>query len=150
LGGGFEIALCCDLRVLKRGVKVGLPECILGGLAGNGAVRLARLIGPGRAKRILFTGLPLDAEQALDWGLVEELSEGSALIAARALARTIASRGPISNRLAKELVEKALDETIAAALLESTLAQQAIFDSNDLKEGAKAFFEKREPHFKGQ
>jgi enoyl-CoA hydratase/carnithine racemase len=150
LGGGFEIALCCDLRVLKRGVKIGLPESILGGLAGNGAVRLARLIGPGRAKRILFTGLPLDADEALDWGLVEELADGSALIAARALARTIASRGPISNRLAKELVEKALDGAAEAALLQSTIAQQTIFDSSDLKEGAKAFFEKREPHFKGQ
>lgn len=68
LGGGFEIALACDLRVLRQGVKIGLPEAVLGGLAGNGSVRLARLIGPGRAKHVLFTGLPLSADKALAWG----------------------------------------------------------------------------------
>ena len=150
LGGGFEIALCCDLRVLKRDVKIGLPECILGGLAGSGAVRLARLIGPGRTKKILFTGEPIETEQALAWGLVEEIAEESALKTARRLALTIASRGPISNRLAKELVEKALDVPLDAALMQAMVSQQAIFDSADLKEGGRAFLEKRQPRFIGE
>ncbi len=150
LGGGFEIALSCDLRVLRRGVKVGLPESVLGGLAGNGSVRLARLIGPGRAKHILFTGVPLDADKALAWGLVEEVVDGSALEAARDLARIIASRGPISNRLAKGLVDRALDEPLDSALLASTVAQQRIFDSDDLREGAHAFFGKRDARFSGR
>jgi enoyl-CoA hydratase len=150
LGGGFEIALSCDLRILKQGVKVGLPEAVLGGLAGNGSVRLARLIGPGRAKHVLFTGLPLTSEKALAWGLVEEVVDGSALDAARDLARIIAKRGPLSNRLAKELVDRALDEPLDAALLGSTLLQQRIFDSADLREGARAFFEKRDARFSGR
>ncbi len=151
LGGGLEIALSCDLRVLRRGVRIGLPESHLGGLAGNGAVRLARLVGPSRAKQMLFTGSSLSSEQALAWGVVNELAEdGSALDAARALAATIVQRGPISNRLAKELVDLADDLPLDAALLRSTVAQQRIFDSDDLQEGAAAFFGKRAPLFSGR
>lgn len=149
LGGGFEIALCCDLRVLRKGVSVGLPECHLGGLAANGAVRVTRLIGPARAMEMLFTGAPVDSTRALEWGLVNEIAEsGSALAAARRLAETIAQRGPLSNRLAKTLVQAAQDEALDAALGRSTVLQQAIFDSADLHEGAAAFLEKRAPTFR--
>jgi enoyl-CoA hydratase len=151
LGGGFELALCCDLRVLRRGTTVALPECRLGGLAGNGAVRATRLVGPARAKQLLFTGEQIDAERALDWGLVNFIADGiSALEMARKIADTISARGPISNRLAKELVEQALDEPLDAGLLRSTVAQQKIFDSDDLQEGAAAFFQKRAPVFSGR
>ena len=96
LGGGFELALACDLRVCRKGVPLGLPESRLGGLAGSGAVRLARLIGPARAKELLYTGDTIDTERALAWGLVNRVVEDcSALDAARALAETIASRGPL-------------------------------------------------------
>jgi enoyl-CoA hydratase/carnithine racemase len=150
LGGGFELALACDLRVLRRGVVVALPECQLGGLAGNGAVRLTRLVGPARAKQMLFTGESIEAERALAWGLVNQVADdGSALAAARALAATIAARGPLSNRLAKELVARAEDDPLDAALLQSTVAQQRIFESEDLHEGARAFFQKRPPVFTG-
>ena len=149
LGGGFELALACDLRVCRRGVKVGLPESQLGGLAGSGAVRATRLVGPARAKELLFTGEPIDADTALAWGLVNRVVEGSALDGARALAATIAKRGPLSNRLAKELVDAAQDDPIDAALGRSTVAQQKIFDSDDLHEGAAAFFGKRAPNFRG-
>ena len=150
LGGGFELALACDLRVCKRGVKVGLTESTLGGLAGSGAVRLTRLIGPGRAKELLFTAATIPAEQALEWGMVNRVVEdGSALDAARDMARQIASRGPVSNRLAKELVDAAQDMPIDAALSASTIAQQRIFDTQDLHEGAAAFFAKRPPIFRG-
>ncbi|WP_312015803.1 enoyl-CoA hydratase/isomerase family protein [Bradyrhizobium liaoningense] len=149
-GGGFELALCCDLRVLRRGVSIGLPESHLGGLAGNGAVRVTRLIGPARAKQMLFTGQQIDAERALDWGLVNFVADTSALDMARAVADTIGARGPISNLLAKELVEHSQDEPLDAGLLRSTIAQQKIFDSDDLQEGAVAFFQKRAPVFSGR
>jgi enoyl-CoA hydratase/carnithine racemase len=151
LGGGFELALACDLRVCGRGVKLGLTESRLGGLAGNGSVRLARLIGPSRAKELLYTGDIVDTERALAWGLVNRVvDDGSALDAARALATTIASRGPLSNRLAKKLVDAAQDLALDAALALSIGAQQQIFDSDDLHEGVKAFFAKRMPQFEGR
>jgi enoyl-CoA hydratase/carnithine racemase len=150
LGGGLELALACDLRVCRLGVQLGLTESCLGGLAGSGSVRLARLIGPARAKELLYTGDTIDAAQALAWGLVNRLIEGSALDGARALAATIAARGPLSNRLAKKLVDAAQDGALDAALALSTVAQQEIFDSSDLHEGAAAFFAKRPPAFKGR
>jgi enoyl-CoA hydratase/carnithine racemase len=151
LGGGLEIALCCDLRVLRDGVSVGLPECHLGGLAGNGAIRLTRLAGPSRAKQMLFTGASISSREALDWGVVNEIAAGgSALEAARGMAATIVQRGPISNRLAKSLVDIADDLPLDAGLSRSTEAQQRIFDSDDLQEGAAAFFAKRAPVFAGR
>ena len=151
LGGGLELALACDLRVCRTGVALGLTESRLGGLAGNGSVRLAHLIGPSRAKELLYTGDTIDTGRALAWGLVNRVvDEGSALAAARGLAETIASRGPLSNRLAKRLVDSALDLPLDAALSMSTSAQQQIFDSVDLHEGVDAFFGKREPRFGGR
>jgi len=151
LGGGFELALACDLRVLRRGVAIGLPESRLGGLAGSGSVRLTRLVGPARAKEMLFTGETVNDEQALAWGLVNRVAAvGSALDGARALAATIAARGPLSNRLAKELVDAAQDQALDASLSLSTVSQQKIFDSHDLHEGVAAFFGKRPPEFNGR
>ena len=151
LGGGFELALACDLRVLRRGVAVGLPESRLGGLAGNGSIRLTRLVGPARAKQMLFTGETVTDEVALAWGLVNRIvADGTALDGARALAATIAARGPLSNRLAKELVDAAQDLPLDAGLSLSTTAQQRIFDSSDLHEGVAAFFAKRDPQFRGR
>jgi enoyl-CoA hydratase/carnithine racemase len=150
LGGGFELALACDLRVCARSAPVGLTESRLGGLAGSGAVRATRLVGPARAKELLFTGETIDADRALAWGLVSRVVDGSALEGARALAATIAARGPLSNRLAKELCDAAQDDAIDAALGRSTVAQQRIFDSDDLHEGVAAFFAKRAPGFSGR
>jgi enoyl-CoA hydratase/carnithine racemase len=149
LGGGLEIALACDLRIVRRGVMIGLPESLLGGLAGNGAVRLARLIGPGRAKELLFTGSTIGSDDALAFGIVNRVAETSALDAARELAGIIATRGPLSNRLAKSLVDAAHDMPLDAALSMSTVAQQQIFDSADLHEGVAAFLAKRIPRFVG-
>jgi len=150
-GGGLELALACDLRVCRPDVVLGLTESRLGGLAGNGSVRLARLIGPSRAKELLFTGETVTGEQAIAWGLVNRLARGgSALQAARELAATIVARGPLSNRLAKKLVDSALDMPLDAALSQSTVAQQQIFESDDLHEGVDAFFAKRPPKFSGK
>jgi len=130
---------------------MGLTESRLGGLAGNGALRLTRLVGPARAKQMLFTGETVCDDQALAWGLVNRVvTDGSALDGARELAATIVSRGPVSNRLAKELVDAAQDLPLDAGLSMSTKAQQQIFDSSDLHEGVAAFFAKRQPEFKGR
>lgn len=151
LGGGLELALACDLRVCRKAVPLGLTESRLGGLAGSGSIRLTRLIGPARAKELLYTGDTISAEQALAWGLVNRVVEhGTALDAARELAVMIASRGPLSNRLAKNLVDAAQDLALDAGLSLSTTAQQEIFDSRDLHEGVAAFFAKRPPEFKGR
>ncbi|MGH8714825.1 MAG: enoyl-CoA hydratase/isomerase family protein [Casimicrobiaceae bacterium] len=150
LGGGLELALACDLRVCRCGVVMGLPESRLGGLAGNGSLRLTRLIGPARAKQMLFTGETVADGQALAWGLVNRVTEGSALDGARELAAVIVSRGPVSNRLAKELVDAAQDLPLDAGLSMATEAQQQIFDGSDLHEGAAAFLAKRQPEFKGR
>ena len=150
LGGGLELALACDLRVLRAGVALGLTESRLGGLAGSGAVRVTRLLGPARAKQMLFTGETISDDQAVAWGLVNRVvTDRSALEGARDLAAAIVCRGPVSNRLAKELVDAAQDLPIDACLSMSTVAQQKIFDSSDLHEGVSAFFEKRQPEFKG-
>jgi len=151
LGGGFELALACDLRVCRKGVRLGLTESRLGGLAGNGSVRLTRLVGPARAKELLYTGNMIATDQALAWGLVNRVVEnGTALDAARELAATIASRAPLSNRLAKKLVDAAQDLALDAALTLSTGAQQEVFDSEDLYEGTAAFLSKRPPQFQGR
>ncbi len=103
LGGGLEIALACDLRVCRSGVTLGLPESRLGGLAGNGSVRLTRLVGPARAKELLFTGETITAEQALAWGLVNRVvDEGT-----RARRRARAGR---DDRGARPAVEPARQE----------------------------------------
>ncbi len=150
LGGGLELALACDLRIVRRGAALGLTESRLGGLAGSGSLRLTRLVGPARAKEMLFTGRTVTDDEALAWGLVNRVAEGSALDSARALAATICGRGPVSNRLGKKLVDAAHDLPLDAGLSLSTAAQQQIFDSSDLHEGVAAFFGKREPQFKGR
>lgn len=151
LGGGLELALACDLRVARQGVSLGLTESRLGGLAGSGSLRLTRLVGPARAKEMLFTGETIHCDQALAWGVVNRVvTHGSALEAARELAEVIAARGPVSNRLAKELVDAAQDLPLDAGLSMSTISQQKIFDSSDLHEGVAAFFAKRSPEFKGR
>ncbi len=130
---------------------VGLPEGRIAGLAGSGAVRLANLVGAGRAKEMLFLGDMIDAARALAWGLVNRVAEDTtALKMARAMARVIAANGPLSNRFAKELVDASLDGPTDAALSRATVLQQAVFDSEDLQEGAQAFFGKRAPAFRGR
>jgi enoyl-CoA hydratase/carnithine racemase len=152
LGGGLELALACDLRVARADARLGLTEARLGGLAGSGSLRLTRLVGPARAKELLFLGDPIDAHTALGWGLVNRVADvaNGALAVARTLAATIAARGPLSNRLAKTLVDAAQDGPLDAGLSMSTVAQQAIFDSHDLHEGVAAFFAKRDAAFEGR
>lgn len=151
LGGGFELALACDIRIGAPRASVGLTECLIGGLGGSGAVRITRLVGPARASELLFTGKVLNAADACDWGLLNEVAdETSALDRARALASIIASRGPLSNRYAKRLISAAQDSPIASALSLANEFQERIFQSDDLMSGARSFFDKVPPRFRGQ
>lgn len=151
LGGGFELALACDLRVAAATSSVGLTECMIGGLGGSGAVRLTHLVGPARAAEMLFTGKVLDAKQAYAWGVVNEISSGeSAFERALKLAAEIASRGPLSNEYAKRLIAAAVDESTASALSLANELQDRIFRSEDLQRGAQAFFAKTPVRFEGR
>lgn len=151
LGGGFELALACDLRIGSPAARVGLTECLIGGLGGSGAVRLTRLTGPARAGELLFTGKVLAADQAAAWGLLNELTdEVSALARARELASEISSRGPLSNLFAKRLIAAAQDQPVAAALSLANELQDRIFQSEDLMRGAQAFFGKTPVRFEGR
>jgi enoyl-CoA hydratase/carnithine racemase len=145
-GGGFELALACDLRILADDATLGLTEVGIGALPGwGGTGRLRDLVGPGRAKELVFTGEPLSAEQALAWGVVTELAERSEVIPrARALAGKIASRAPIAVQMAKQ----AIDAGRAYAALEQ-VGSAATAYTDDAAEGLASFTEKREPHYRG-
>jgi enoyl-CoA hydratase/carnithine racemase len=149
LGGGFELALCCDIRIASERALVGLPEVGLGAIPGSGGTqRLTRLVGPGRAKRIIFSGEPIDARTAAEWGLIEGVvGSGRAEVEARTLAEVIARRSPFAVREAKRLIDAATDVDLATGLAAELDASERVFSSTDLLEGARAFFEKRPPRF---
>lgn len=149
LGGGFELAICCDLRVISRNSRIGLPEVAIGGLAAVATQRLPRLIGIAKAKQMIFLAEVLSAEGASEVGLVTQLVEpGQALFAARSMAQEIATRGPIALRLAKRLIDESLDLPIVDGLKLALDISDELFHTDDLKEGASAFLSKRKPSFK--
>lgn len=151
LGGGLELALCCDLRVASETATLGLPEVGLGAIPGSGGTqRLPRLIGPGKAKELILTGEPVDAPRASEMGLVERVvAEGEAEPAARDLANVIASRGPLAVREAKHAIDAGLQLPLDAGLALELDASSRVFSSDDLIEGTRAFLEKRPPRFPG-
>ena len=151
LGGGLELALCCDLRVASERATLGMPEVRLGVIPGSGGTqRLPRVVGPARAKELIFTGEILDAATAERYGLVNRVvPAGEAMSAARELAATIAERGPFAVREAKRLIDAAIETELDAGLAAELDASERVFSSNDMIEGATAFFEKRPPEFTG-
>jgi enoyl-CoA hydratase len=150
LGGGLELALACDLRVAATGARLGLPEVGLGLIPGfGGTQRLPRLIGRGRALDLIFTGRHVTAEEALSMGLVNRVGE-DALEEARKLAEKILKNAPIALALAKESVVRGEGLDLAEALeIEADLFGYAAA-TEDMKEGVRAFLEKRPPNFKGE
>ena len=145
-GGGFELALACDLRVLADDATLGLTEVGIGTLPGwGGTGRLRDLVGAGRAKQLIFTGHPLTADQALSWGIANQLAaKGGVVAAATALAELIASRAPIAVQMAKQ----AIDSGTAYQLIEQVASAATAF-TDDAREGLASFTEKRPPDYSG-
>lgn len=152
LGGGLEIALCCDLRIASERARLGLPEVRLAVTPSTGGTqRLPRIVGLARAKELLLTGRVLTAAEALQIGLVTEVvPAGEAVARARAIAEEIAERGPLAVREVKALVDAALDRDLAAGHAAEVEASVRIFATDDLLEGATAFLAKREPEYRGR
>ena len=152
LGGGLELALCCDLRVADERSKLGLPEVRLGVMPGSGGTqRLPRVVGIAKAKELILMGEIISASEAVEIGLVNRVAPaGQALETAMAMAETIAAQGPIAVREAKRALDTASDTTLDEGLARELDASERIFSSEDMSEGAQAFFEKREPRFTGE
>ncbi|MGI9584565.1 MAG: enoyl-CoA hydratase/isomerase family protein, partial [Acidimicrobiia bacterium] len=152
LGGGLELALCCDLRIAATTARLGLPEVQLGVMPGSGGTqRLPRLIGLARAKELILLGEIIDAETALRFGLVNRVvPKHSAESTARDLAETLANRGPVAVREAKRALNTTLDRSLAEGQADELAASERVFSSEDMLEGASAFREKRQPEFKGR
>ena len=152
MGGGLELALACTIRVMEESAKIGLPEVKLGIIPGTGGtIRLPRLIGIGRAAKLILTGDPIGAKDALELGLVDEIvPDGSVLKAAEDLARRIISNAPIAVELAKDAIMIGRDLPIEHAVQYSQKNCVACFSTEDMKEGTSAFLEKRKPRFVGR
>lgn len=152
LGGGCEIALACDIRIAAENALFGFPEVGLGILPGMGGTqRLPRLIGPGLANELIFSGRRVEAAEAKEMGLVNRVvAQGEALNAAQQLATEISKNGPLAVRYAKAAANKALDVDIVSGLEYETDQFALLFSTEDAKEGMGAFSEKRKPEFKGQ
>jgi enoyl-CoA hydratase len=151
LGGGLELALCCDLRVASAAARLGMPEVRLGVIPGSGGTqRLPAVVGPARAKELILVGELIGAERAEQIGLVNAVvPAGEALASATAMAGRIAERGPVAVREAKRLIARAPDVDLDAGLAAELDASDRIFASADMLEGARAFFAKRPPDFTG-
>ena len=153
LGGGCELAMACDIRIATQRSKFGQPETGLGLIPGAGGTqRLSRLVGPGKAKELIFTGRIIDAREALRIGLLNELTEDTqeaVLAAAEAMARQIMKKGPVAIQLAKIAINLGFDTDMTTGLMLERMAQTIALSTNDRKEGTTAFLEKREPHFTG-
>jgi enoyl-CoA hydratase/carnithine racemase len=152
LGGGLELALCCDLRVASERARLGLPEVRLAVTPSTGGTqRLPRIVGIARAKELLLTGRVIDAAEAHRIGLVNEVvAAGEAVRRATAIGEEIAARGPLAVRAVKVLVDGALDRPLAEGHAAEVETSVRIFATDDLLEGARSFIEKRDPDYHGR
>jgi enoyl-CoA hydratase len=152
LGGGCELALACDFRIASENAKFGLPESTLGVMAGYGGTQLlTRLVGPGRAKYMMFSGAMLTAAEAYQFGLVDKVCSKEALMdEANALARKIALCGPLSLKGTKLAIDEGIEMTLDEALKFELEIYDKVSNSQDAEEGLSAFLEKRKPIFRGK
>lgn len=151
LGGGAELALACDVRVMGEGAVFGLPEAGLGLLPGAGGTqRLTRLVGTQRAFWMMATGMKVPAAQALAWGLVNEVVPDDAVVArATEIAEQLASGATRAIGRIKRLVYECWGRELPSGLLREGDAVWELLKTDDLREGFAAFGEKREPKFTG-
>ena len=151
LGGGCELALACDIRVCAVTAMLGQPEVTVGIIPGYGAnVRLARLVGPGKAKELIFTGKLIDAVEAERIGLVNAVvSEKDLMGYAVSLARELANASAAVS-FAKKAINRAFDMTTEEAMEFSSRLYGEVYRTSDAKEGINAYLEKRKPAFIGK
>jgi enoyl-CoA hydratase len=152
LGGGLELALCCDIRIASERARLGLPEVRLAVTPGAGGTqRLPRIVGPARARELILTGRVLSAAEAERIGLVNEVvPAGGALARATAIGEEIAERGPFAVREAKRLIDLSTETDIDTGLAAELDASDRVFASDDMLEGVRSFFEKRDPDYHGR
>lgn len=151
LGGGLELALCCDLRITADHVKLGFPEVNLGIMPGAGGTqRLPRLINPCLAKYLIYTGSTLTATEALSQGLVNRVVPYDSLLEeAEVIADRINKKGPLAVRMAKKAINQGCELPLDEGLNLENQLWARLCDTEDKKEGISAFLEKRKPEFKG-
>ena len=152
LGGGFEVALACDIIYASEKARLGFPEVTLGILPGfGGTQRTARLVGPARAKELIFTGRVITAQEAFDMGLINKVVADEQLMPqVEELASRILSAGPVGIRLAKACINRGLTMDIETGLDFEAEAFGLCFGTEDQKEGMTAFLEKRTPTYRGK
>lgn len=152
LGGGVELLLCCDIRVVADGAKLGLPEITLGLFPGaGGSQRLPRQFPLCKAKEMMFTGEWISAADALAYGLVNHVVPASELQAKVSdIAGRIASKSPLVLKLLKRATAQGLDMPLSSALAHEQAMIGIVLDTDDAHEGCSAFLEKRKPEFRGR
>lgn len=152
LGGGLELAMVCDLRICSENAKFGQPEINLGIIPGGGGTqRLTRLVGMTKAKELLFTGDMIDAQTAVDIGLVNKVvPAGKLMDEAKALAQKLLDKGAVALRLAKTAINSGTNMDLVSALDFEAECFAMCFSTEDQKEGMNAFIEKRKPKFQGK
>jgi enoyl-CoA hydratase len=152
LGGGCEIAMACDIRLASDNARLGQPEVNLGIIPGSGGTqRLSRLVGPGKARELIFTGDIIKAEEALKIGLLNHVYPVDQLRqATMEMAHKIAGRGAFSLKMAKRAMRMGHEVGLTAGLAYEALAEVACFCSPEKEEGVQAFFDKRKPDFHGK
>jgi methylglutaconyl-CoA hydratase len=153
LGGGLELALCCDLRVAVDSAQLGLPETTLGIIPGAGGTqRLPRVVGEARAKEMILLGRRLTAHEALAWGLVNRVTPAGKSVVDDAVEwiRPIAEGAPIAQGAALEAIDRALDVTLELGLELEKVSYDKTIVSEDRREALTAFAEKRKPRFQGR
>ena len=152
LGGGCELALACHLRIAGSDARIGLPEVKLGIIPGYGGTqRLARIVGRSKALELLLCGRTMTAREALDAGLVSRVVNPEDLLSTcRELASRIAGQAPLAVRYCFEAVNRGYDLSLQAGLDLETALFGLASGTDDMKEGTRAFMEKRRPRFKGR
>lgn len=151
VGGGLEIAMACDLRFMRSGGQIGLPEVTLGVLPGTGGTqRLPRLVGKSRALDLMITGRTISAEEAKDIGLVNEVCDGDAVEFAKEYAAKLNAGATKAIGLIKVAVQEGIEMPLNGAMALERELQNRLFVTEDAQEGLQAFIEKRTPEFKGR
>ncbi len=152
LGGGTELALACDLRVVSERATLGLTETSLAIIPGAGGTqRLPRIVGKAKAKEMIFMARRIPAQEALEIGLANRVAPPDKLMdTAREMAEAICRNGPVAIRAAKRAIDRGMEMDLASALVFESTCYEMTIPTEDRLEGLRAFREKRKPQYKGR